>query len=70
MTRIRLNAFDKDSSASYSKTVGSESTITLLAEIRLFEEEVPFSRFYRDDEVLNCPSTESLEVWQKFLDEN
>ena len=48
--RIRLNAFHKDSSASYSKTVEVKSLARLRKAEKEFEQEVPFSRFYTEHE--------------------
>lgn len=47
---IRLNAFDKDSSASHSNLVMVSNKEELLAEFKRFSEEVPFHRWYTDHE--------------------
>lgn len=51
--RISFNAFDKDSSASYSQTHEGTPDEIKAASI-LFDKDVPFPRFYRDDEILEC----------------
>jgi len=49
--RITLNAFDKDSSASFSKPIEVKSVDDFLMQQHDFDMEVPFSRFYFDHEV-------------------
>ena len=48
--RIKLNAFDKTSSASYSKMVDAENYNEFLTLCAGFDTEVPFHRFYTDHE--------------------
>lgn len=58
MTRIQLNAFDKDSPASYSKTIQVKDVTQLNVESEKFDNEVPFSRFYRESEILDGENDE------------
>lgn len=51
--RIRLNAFDKDSSESHSRTIEVDSVQDFLNQRERFDKDVPFSRFYFDNEVLD-----------------
>ena len=48
--RIRLNAFDKNSGASYSKLVTVFNVKEFIEQEDIFDKEVPFSRFYFDHE--------------------
>lgn len=48
--KVRFNAFHKDSSASYSKLVFAKSLEALKEEWAIFEKEVPFSRWYSENE--------------------
>jgi hypothetical protein len=52
-SRIRLNAFDKDSSANYSKTIEVSGLTDFTEQETTFAGEVPFSRFYFDHEFLD-----------------
>jgi hypothetical protein len=49
--RVRLNALDKDSSASFSKYIEVKSVDDFTKQENDFDKEVPFSRFYFDHEV-------------------
>lgn len=49
--RVRLNAFDKDSSGSHSLTIEATSLEDFKAQEAKFDAQVPFSRFYFDHEV-------------------
>ncbi len=49
--RVRLNAFDKDSSESFSKYIEVKSVKDFIKQEGAFDKEVPFSRFYFDHEV-------------------
>jgi hypothetical protein len=51
--RIRLNAFDKDSSANFSKTIEISSLTDFMEQETTFDGEIPFSRFYFDHEFLD-----------------
>jgi hypothetical protein len=62
MATIRLNAFDKDSSGSYSETVEVSSLDELKAKEKVFDGAVPFTRFYFDHEVLEC-NDEAIEQY-------
>ena len=51
--RIKLNALDRDSSASHSKEVIVGSLNKLNEEIEGFKGEIPFSRWYPDHEFIS-----------------
>lgn len=50
--RVRLNAFDKDSSGSHSLIIETTSLDDFKTQEKSFEAAVPFSRFYFEHEVL------------------
>ncbi len=56
-TTIRLNAFHKDSSASYSKTIRVSYVADFLNNLSEFENEVPFSRWFDDHEYVDGDET-------------
>ena len=59
--RVKLNAFHKDSSASYSKSYEVSSYGGFLKVCAEFEAEVPFSRFYTEHE--NVSGEEIVDKW-------
>lgn len=66
MIRVQFNAFDRDSSDSYSRNVAVDN-LQKLQEVSVeFDKDVPFSRFYRDSEFL---SDEIEPDWEKKLKE-
>lgn len=50
--RVRLNAFSKDTSGSHSETVEVSSLDSFKELEKLFDNKVPFSRFYCEHEIL------------------
>ena len=60
--RFRLNAFDKDSSASYSESIEANTLKTFQKAVKTFEAIVPFSRFYTEHEVTDGDVTQG-EKW-------
>lgn len=50
MTRVKLNALDKDSSGSFSEFAEGNTVEELQKAEKDFESRVPFSRFYFDHE--------------------
>lgn len=71
--RVRLNAFHKDSSASYSKPVKVNSREDLEEKMKDFDAEVPFSRWYYEHECLSdvgdgvCDA--KFEQWMKEIED-
>lgn len=64
MAKYHFNAFDKDSSASYSETHDANDSVELQSAWNTFKENVPFSRWYHDntaDEICDEPNLEELE---------
>jgi hypothetical protein len=51
--RFRLNAFDKNSSGSFSRTIEVDSVEDFLKQQASFDKSVPFSRFYCEHECLD-----------------
>jgi hypothetical protein len=61
--RVKLNALDKNSSASHSKFIEVESVADFLKQEKQFEDhEVPFTRFYFDHEVDDDGSNLAAEI--------
>jgi hypothetical protein len=52
-TVIKLNALDKNSSGSFSRTIKVETVEDFQREEREFEQDIPFSRYYFDHEFLS-----------------
>jgi hypothetical protein len=62
---IQLNAFHKDSSAHYSKRIEVANNKEFLDAFAIFEAEVPFSRFYCDNETEEYEDQATLDEWGK-----
>jgi len=63
MAKYHFNALDKDSSASFSKTIIANDLDELKTAWTEFKENVPFSRWYSDnesDELINEHNLEKL----------
>ena len=69
MIRVQLNAFDRHSSSSHSKIVEVEQPDQLIAEIEQFRHEVPFSKYYQEDAILDCPA-DLLDEVNEILENN
>lgn len=69
--QVRLNAFHKDSSANYSKTVEVSSMEELAKELKTFDSEVPFLRWYDDHEAADGENwtTYMLNKWLTEIEE-
>jgi thiamine phosphate synthase YjbQ (UPF0047 family) len=69
--QVRLNAFHKDSSASYSKTVEVNSQEELAKEMTAFDSEVPFSRWYYEHEAADDDNMTAhlLDKWLTEIEE-
>lgn len=66
MTRIKFNALDRRSSASYSKTVEVKDVEELKKESDIFDNEVSFSKFYRDSEILEGETEEMTKALEQL----
>jgi len=62
---IKLNSFDKDSSAHYSETVQANSQVEFNSVLASFDDTVPFSRFYYDNETEEYEDQATLHEWEK-----
>ena len=67
--RVKLNAFHKDSSAVYSKTVEANSKEDLMREIAVFHDEQPFTRWYDEHEPAGDANWDAhqLDNWLKEI---
>ena len=63
MIHVQAHAFDKSSSATFSKSLAFETKEELNKQFKVFEEEVPFSKWYYElqtEEVLTEKEEEVL----------
>lgn len=67
--QVRLNAFDKNGSGSFSETIFVTSVTDFRKQEKDFFKRVPFHRFYTEHEVTNSESDKLEKKLQKIFDE-